>query len=128
MKRKHQCLVGLAAGLVALAGSSGTAMADQPVNPAQLCEETNNLDGFLGSNGGCVSSVVTIGVGELMSGAFPSRPAAIANCKGIEDMVGGFPYYFYGQVGDDRYLATNLNSCVGVLFALHTGQIPPVGA
>jgi hypothetical protein len=108
-------------------GMTATAAGADPAgpNPAQFCVESNNADGYLGSHGGCVSSVASIGVDAIMQGAFPSRAAAIANCKGIEDMVGGFPYYFYGRQGDDRYLATNYQSCVGILYALHTGQLEP---
>ncbi len=125
MKKQHR-LVGIAIGLAAFVGASGTAAAaDDNVNPGQFCKETNNADGFLGSHGGCASSVASIGIDALMNGAFPSRAAAIANCKGIADMVGGFPYSFYGRVDDARYLATNLNSCVGILYALHTGELEP---
>ncbi|MFC7491589.1 MULTISPECIES: hypothetical protein [unclassified Knoellia] len=120
----------MAAALAIAAGTVGmtatTAAADPAApNAAQLCKMSNNADGYLGSHGGCVSSVASIGMDALMEGAFPTRAAAIANCKGIEEMVGGFPYYFYGREGDSRYLATNYASCVGILYQLHTGQLQP---
>ena len=110
-----------------LVGIGATAASADPAgpNPAQLCVESNNGDGYLGSHGGCASSVASIGFEALMQGAFPSRAAAIANCKGIEEMVGGFPYYFYGRVGDDRYLTTNYQTCVSILYHFHTGQLEP---
>lgn len=116
--------LGVAAGALGASATTAAADAHSP-NPAQFCRTTNNADGYLGSHGGCVSSVASIGADALMEGAFPSRAAAIANCKGIEEMVGGFPYYFYGRVGDDRYLATNYASCVSILHQFHTGQLQP---
>lgn len=116
--------VALAAGSLGLTAATATADPQSP-NPAQFCTSSNNADGYLGSHGGCASSVASIGMDALMEGAFPSRAAAIANCKGIEEMVGGFPYYFYGRQGDERYLATNYASCVGILYQLHTGQLQP---
>jgi hypothetical protein len=122
--RKAILAVALAAG-VTLSGMGAAQAAPTEPNAAQLCRETNNADGYLASHGGCVSSVATVGIDALMAGAFPSRAAAVANCKGIAAEVGGFPYYFYGRVGDDRYLATNLNTCVTILYLLHTGQLEP---
>jgi hypothetical protein len=110
---------------VALGGIDVAQAAPPEPNAPQLCRESNNADGFLASHGGCVSSVSTVGLDALMAGAFPSRAAVIANCKGIAADVGGFPYYFYGRVGDDRYLATNLNSCADILYLFHTGQLEP---
>jgi hypothetical protein len=114
----------LAVGL-AVSGAA-TANAEPGHTPApQLCDETNNFDGYLGSKGGCVSSLSSIGLDALMAGAFPSRAAAVANCKGIADLYGGYPYYFYGRVGDDRYMATNIKTCVDILYLFHTGQLEP---
>jgi hypothetical protein len=119
-------LAGLAVGVLAILGSAtATTAAPPPENPAHFCKETNNADGYLASTGGCVSSVASIGIDALMAGAFPSRAAAVATCRNIADMAGGFPYYFYGREGDDRYLATNINSCVRILYNLHTGQLEP---
>lgn len=116
--------IALALGL-AVSGAA-TANAEPGHTPApQLCDETGNFDGYLGSKGGCVSSLSSIGLDALMAGEFPSRAAAVANCKAIEDMVGGYPYYFYGRVGDDRYLATNTKTCIDVLYLFHTGQLEP---
>lgn len=112
--------VGMALGGVA------TASADPGHVPApQLCDETGNFEGYLGSKGGCVSSLSSIGFDAIMEGAFPSQAAAVANCKGIADFYGGYPYYFYGRVGDDRYMATNIKTCVDVLYLFHTGQLEP---
>ena len=77
---------------------------------------------FLGTGGGCVSSVASIGVEALENGAFPSNAAAVANCKGIEAEVGGYPYAFYGNLD---YLAKNPADCVYFLRGFHTGQLPP---
>ncbi len=117
-------VLALTAGVLGM-GATGAVAGPSKPNPAQFCRDSNNADGYLASHGGCASSVASIGAEALMSGAFPSRAAAIANCKGIEEMVGGFPYYFYGRVGDDRYLATNYRSCVRILYALHTEQLEP---
>jgi hypothetical protein len=114
----------IAAGVM-LSGVGAAQAAPKEPNAAQFCRQTDNAEGYLASHGGCVSSVSSIGIDALMAGAFPSRAAAIANCKGIAAQVGGFPYYFYGRVGDDRYLATNLNSCVAILYLFHTGQLQP---
>lgn len=105
-------------------GAAQAAPRGEP-NAPQLCRETDNAEGYLASHGGCVSSLASIGFDALMEGAFPSRAAAVANCKGIAEFVGGFPYYFYGRVGDDRYLATNINTCVSILYLFHTGQLEP---
>ena len=124
MRTRIATTLALAAGLC-LTGMA-TANADPGNTPApQTCVATGNVDGFLGSHGGCVSSLSSIGMDALMQGAFPSRAAAVANCKGIAEFVGGFPYYFYGRVGDARYLATNTNSCVNILYQFHTGQLQP---
>lgn len=117
-------VLALTAGVLGMGATGATADPAEP-NAAQFCEMSDNAEGYLGSHGGCVSSVASIGMEELMNGAFPSRAAAIANCKGIEAMVGGFPYYFYGRMGDDRYLATNYNECVSILYQFHTGQLQP---
>lgn len=122
--RRFAATLAVAAGAVSVTATAATADPASP-NPAQFCTMTGNAEGYLGSHGGCASSVASIGIDALMEGAFPSRAAAIANCKGIEEMVGGFPYYFYGRVGDDRYLATNYASCVDILFQFHTGQLQP---
>jgi len=117
--------VGLAVGAAVLVGATGLAdAAPKEPTPVQVCQDPEAQE-FLASTGGCVSSVASIGLEALMSGAFPSRAAAVANCRAIAADVGGFPYYFYGNVGMDQYLATNFNTCVDVLYGLHTGAIPP---
>ena len=99
--------------------------------PRAICTalKTQNPEvyGFLESKpGGCVSSVASVGVEALMAGAFPSTASAIGNCKFLEaNMFGGYPYAFYGQVNDPRFVAKNRAGCVRVLRALHTGQISP---
>lgn len=120
--------IGVAAAIAAsalLGTISAAEAAPKGPNASKICRETNNFDGFLGSHGGCVSTVSSIGIDAVINGAFPSQAAAIANCKGIEQQVGGFPYYFYDRVGDSRYLATNYRSCVNVLYGLHTGALQP---
>lgn len=96
-------------------------------NPSKLCREIlpvldPEASEFLGTGGGCVSSVASIGVDALMNNAFPSTSAAIENCKGIEAEVGGYPYAFYGN---PDYLAKNRADCVYFLRGFHSGQLPP---
>lgn len=123
--KARRCLVGLTAAALTLLGAGPAVAAESVANPAEFCKESGNAEGYLASTGGCASSVASIGIDALLAGAFPSRAAATANCKQIASSVGGFPYSFYGRVDDDRYLATNINSCVGILYALHTGQLQP---
>lgn len=124
--RRTRTVAALAAALVAVGmGAPAAANAASDASPAQFCKATGNVDGYLASTGGCASSVASIGVDALFQGAFPSQAAAIANCAMIREMVGGFPYYFYGRIGDDRYLATNNRTCVAILYALHSGQLEP---
>jgi hypothetical protein len=127
---KRYLTLGLAAGLTAVLAtfssfSSASADEHRPVNPAQFCTMTNNADGYLASTGGCVSSVASIGIDALMEGAFPSRAAAVATCRQIADFYGGYPFYFYGNVGNPEYRASNHNSCVRILYAFHTGALAP---
>lgn len=121
---KKLLMVTFAIGALTL-GIAPNASAAAPGNPVDFCRASNNADGYLGSHGGCVSSVASIGLDALMEGAFPSRPAAVANCKQIAALYGGYPYYFYGNFGNDAYKATNINSCVNTLYLFHTGQLPP---
>lgn len=115
----------IAVGALTLGFAAPAAAGASADNPASFCTETNNADGYLASHGGCVSSVASIGIDALMEGAFPSRAAAVANCKQIAAFYGGYPYYFYGNVGNDAYKATNINSCVNTLYLFHTGQLAP---
>lgn len=105
------------------------------MNPARACQE-NFMDvrDFLPTMGGCVSSLASVGAEGLLAGEFPSRAAAIHNCKALEasDFLAGkpegarpYPYAFYGNVGNPLYTAENRAGCVEVLYRLHTGQIPP---
>jgi hypothetical protein len=124
VRRLFIALVVVLSGLVAV---PATASAKGPPagNPAEFCRATNNADGYLASHGGCVSSVASIGVDALMAGAFPSQAAAVATCKLIAESYGGFPFAFYGNVGNPAYTATNIRSCVDILYLFHTGQLPP---
>jgi hypothetical protein len=125
--RRTRTIAALAAALVAVGvGAPTAASAASDASPAQLCKETGNFEGYLASTGGCASSVASIGVEALfVDFAFPSQAAAVANCAQIKEWVGGFPYYFYGREGDDRYLATNNRTCVAILYGLHTGALEP---
>lgn len=114
--------------------ASSAAAAPNGSNPKAVCDELAMLDpdtyAFLGgTTGTCVSSLASVGMEELMAGAFPSTAAAIANCKFLEENVfvefGGYPYAFYGQVDDERFVAKNRAGCVEVLYRLHTGEITP---
>lgn len=122
---KKLLMATVAVGALTLGFAAPAAAGPPPDNPAKFCRDSNNVDGYLGSHGGCVSSVASIGIDALMAGAFPSRAAAVANCKQIAAFNGGYPYYFYGNVGNDDYKATNTNSCVKILYLFHTGQLPP---
>ena len=122
----------LAYALAALAAPA--ALAGPNVSPAKFCKEVlpvlnPEASEFLGTGGGCVSSVASVGIDALMAGAFPSTALAIANCKELEDTVfsptnGGspYPYAFYGN---PSYVAENRADCVWFLRAFHTGQLPP---
>jgi len=114
-------VIGVLATACALAGALAVTATAQ--NPAQTCVETGNvfvvefggevIELEIGSHGGCVSSYAT---GDLSGSAF------VANCKGIEAEVGGYPYRFYGN---PPYEATNRADCVYFLRAFHTGALPP---
>lgn len=104
-------------------------------NPSQMCREilpvvSPEASEFLGTGGGCVSSIASVGLEALMVGAFPSTAAAIANCKFLEENAfspangGGkpYPYAFYGN---PNYVAQNRADCVWFLRAFHTGVLPP---
>ena len=122
----------LAFALVALAAPA--ALAGPDASPAKFCKEvlpvvSPEASEFLGTGGGCVSSVASVGIDALMAGAFPSTAAAIENCKFLEEAVfspvnGGspYPYSFYGN---PAYTAENRADCVYFLRAFHTGQLPP---
>ena len=122
----------LALALAALAAPAAFAGPDQ--SPAKFCKEVlpvvnPEASEFLGTGGGCVSSVASVGIEALMEGAFPSTAAAIANCKFLEEAFFGptnggapYPYAFYGN---PDYLAKNRAECVWFLRAFHTGQLPP---
>jgi hypothetical protein len=118
--------------LAALAAPA--ALAGPDASPAKFCKEVlpvvnPEASEFLGTGGGCVSSVASVGIEALMQGAFPSTAAAIANCKFLEEDAfapanGGdpYPYAFYGN---PNYVAKNRADCVWFLRAFHTGQLPP---
>ena len=111
---------------------SSAAAAPNTASPKAACDELDpELYGMLGgTTGACVSTAASVGLDALMTGAFPSTAAAIANCKFLEEnffaMAGGYPYAFYGQVDDERFVAKNRAGCVQVLYRLHTGEISPV--
>ena len=120
---------------IAIAGAAlvmAPAAAAAPTsNPVRLCaalaEQDPEAYAFLATKpGGCVSSVASVGVEALMAGAFPSKAAAVGNCKFLEaNVFGGYPYAFYGQVADPRFVANNRAGCIAVLKRLHTGEISP---
>lgn len=102
------------------------ALAGKDDNPSALCRSgaVPELNEFVGSGGGCVSTVASVGIQALLSGAFPSNAAAVENCKFLEATAfgGGYPYSFYGN---PAYTARNRADCVSFLRAFHTGQLPP---
>jgi hypothetical protein len=102
------------------------ALAGKDDNPSAICRggAIPELNEFVGSGGGCVSTVASVGVEALMAGAFPSNAAAIENCKFLEETAfgGGYPYSFYGN---PAYTAYNRADCVYFVRAFHTGQLPP---
>jgi hypothetical protein len=117
-------IMGLLVVLAALAVAPG-AFAGKDDNPAAICRSGENpqLNEFLGSGGGCVSTVASVGIEAFLGGAFPSNAAAVENCKFLEaTMFGGYPYMFYEN---PAYTAKNRADCVYFLRAFHTGQLPP---
>ena len=103
-----------------------TATAGRDDNPSAICRSgaIPELNEFVGSGGGCVSTVASVGIEALLAGAFPSTAAAVENCKFLEATAfgGGYPYSFYGN---PAYTAYNRADCVYFLRAFHTGQLPP---
>lgn len=130
---KKVLALAIAALAVAVAVPVASAGPGDP-NPSQFCREIlpvvdPEASAFLGTGGGCVSSVASVGIEALMSGAFPSTAAAIENCKFLETAFfaptnGGdpYPYAFYGN---PNYVAKNRAECVWFLRAFHTGLLPP---
>jgi hypothetical protein len=122
----------LACALAMLAAPA--TLAAPGTSPAKFCKEVlpvvdPGASEFLGTGGGCVSSVASVGAEALMDGAFPSTAAAIANWKFLEVNAfaptnGGdpYPYAFYGN---PNYVAKNRADCVTFLRAFHTGQLEP---
>jgi hypothetical protein len=111
--------------LVATTVAAPVASAGRDENPPAICRSGSlpELNEFVGSGGGCVSTVASVGVEELLAGAFPSTAAAIENCKFLEQNVfGGYPYSFYGN---PAYTAKNRAECVYFIAAFHTGALPP---
>ena len=119
---------------VAVAIPVATAAPGDP-NPSKFCREIlpvvdPEASEFLGTGGGCVSSVASVGIEALMNGAFPSTAAAIANCKGLEATAfmatsttgKPYPYAFYGNT---EWTANNRADCVWFLRAFHTGILEP---
>lgn len=102
------------------------ALAGKDDNPSAICRSgaIPELNEFVGSGGGCVSTVASVGIEALLQGAFPSNAAAIENCKFLEANFfgGGYPYSFYGN---PDYTAKNRADCVYFLRAFHTGALPP---
>lgn len=112
----------------AVTASAGAAPDSSPrAVCADLAETMPEAYAFLETKpGGCVSSIASVGLEALMAGAFPSQAAAVGNCKFLEEnFFGGYPYAFYGQVDDPRFVAKNRAGCVRVLERLHTGEIAP---
>jgi hypothetical protein len=103
-----------------------TAMAGKDDNPSAICRggAIPDLNEFVGTGGGCTSTVASVGIDALLGGAFPSTAAAVENCKFLEaNFFGdGYPYAFYGN---PDYTAKNRADCVYFLRAFHTGALPP---
>ena len=122
---KTRIIIGLLTVLAGLAVVS-TASAGKDDNPSAICRDgaIPELNEFVGSGGGCVSTVASVGIEALLAGAFPSNAAAIENCKFLEETAfgGGYPYSFYGN---PAYTAKNRADCVYFIHAFHTGQLPP---
>lgn len=98
-------------------------MPEFPKNPVKACEMLAEVMPeayeFLATQpGGCVSSVASVGVQGLMMGEFPSIASAVGNCKFIEELVGGYPYDFYGQ-----FTARNRAECISWLKFFHGGGL-----
>ena len=149
----------LAAALVAIPATATAAGAAAPAasgSPRAVCaalaEQDPEAYAFIATKpGACESSVASVGVEALMSGAFPSQAAAVGNCKALEaTFPNGYPYRFYEGVLDnaqvvaarfqvplpvaqgivanylanaDAFTARNRSGCVRVLRGLHSGEL-----
>ena len=106
MKTTRIVAVAATAALMAGLPLSGASAAPKGPSPVSACDQLSVEDpetyAFIATKpGACVSSVASVGLDALMAGAFPSRAAAVGNCKGLEAMTGGYPYQFYGGLYDD---------------------------
>ena len=133
MKRRTIVLVAAIAVLLLTVVSPASAGRDS--NPVDICKyleaEMPEAYEFLNTKpGGCVSSVASVGVDGLMSGAFPSTAAAVGQCKILEATAmmdpgepnpgGPYPYQFYWFEGVDDFVAKNRADCVKFLEFFHT--------
>lgn len=96
-------------------GTASAAPAQRSSGPAAVCgalaadPSPDSLYGFIGTKpGACQSTITSVGLAALGQGAFPSRAAAVGNCKGLEAEVGGYPYTFYGDVFTDVAIVTDM--------------------
>jgi hypothetical protein len=117
-------LAGVALVMAAVTVPGAAAGADQhlPPNPKQFCDflaqnEPEAYEFLATQPGACESSIASVGIEALMSGAFPSIAAAVGNCKFLEEnfFVGNeelglpdylddgraYPYQFYWFEGVD---------------------------
>ena len=112
------CTLTLAVSVTAVMGSPVQA-APSSSSPVAICRDlaANNPDlyGFIATKpGGCVSTVASVGLDALAEGAFPSRAAAVGNCKFLEAMsffrdpapAKVYPYTFHGELRDIEVLMT----------------------
>ena len=138
-------LLGVALMLVISAApvAAGKGSAGSPTAVcAWLATEQPELYAFIATKpGACESTIASVGLEGLIAGAFPSRAAAIGNCKFLEanffvgtpglelpDYLGdgrAYPYQFYWFEGvdDPNLYARNRADCVRILELLHGGYL-----
>jgi hypothetical protein len=97
------------AGANAAPGGTGGGASNSPTAVCAFLADNDpgTYEFFATKPGGCPSTVASVGVEALMSGAFPSTAAAIGNCKGLEKTFpNGYPYSFYEGVFDNVAIVT----------------------
>lgn len=106
-------LSALALSIVAVGAGVAPAHAAAATSPTQICRDlamnAPDVYEFLATKpGGCVSSVASVGLDALETGAFPSNAAAVGNCKFLESTsffrfpapASTYPVIFHEEFGD----------------------------
>ncbi len=153
MKRLTTLLAATAAATAFAAAPASAQEQELPKSPAKACailaQEVpppppgQTLYQFIGTKpGACQSTLASVGLDGLASGAFPSNAAAIGNCKSLEKTAfmaqtpedgKPYPYDFYLGMAPPQLRpllhADNRSECVAVLRRIHGGLLgPPPGS